>query len=130
MTDRLAEATPALFEEVRRSIARRARNQKAPHHCIAAVEAACRLPIKDGLAEERRLFGELENAEEAKALRYAFFAEREVARLPHLPKDLALPEIRSVAVVGAGTMGGGIAMRLAAHGLPVRLLDASGEMLA
>jgi len=129
MTGRLAEATPAMFEEMRRSIARRARNQKAPYHCIAAVEAATRLPFKDGIAEERRLFNELENADEAKALRYAFFAEREVAKLPHLPKDLRLPEIRTMAVVGAGTMGGGIAMGFADAGIPVKLMDATAEGL-
>jgi 3-hydroxyacyl-CoA dehydrogenase len=76
------------------------------------------------------LFEELENADEARALRYAFFAEREVAKIPGLPKDLPLPEIRSAAVVGAGTMGGGIAMSLADHGIPVKLLDASPEALA
>ena len=129
MTGRLAEATPALFEEMRKSIARKARNQKAPYHCIAAVEAATRLAFAEGIAEERRLFNELENAEEAKALRYAFFAEREVAKLPHLPKDLEIPEIRTIAVVGAGTMGGGIAMSFADAGYPVKLMDANAEGL-
>ena len=129
MTERLAEATPALFEEMRRSIARKARNQKAPYNCIAAVEAAIRLPFAEGIAEERRLFNELENADEAKALRYAFFAEREVAKLPHLPKDLEIPEIRTIAVVGAGTMGGGIAMSFADAGYPVKLMDANAEGL-
>jgi 3-hydroxyacyl-CoA dehydrogenase len=81
------------------------------------------------VAEERRLFNELENADEAKALRYAFFAEREVAKLPHLPKDMTLPEIRTMAVVGAGTMGGGIAMGFADVGIPVKLMDASAEGL-
>ena len=127
--ERLAEATPAMFEEMRKSIARKARNQKAPYHCIAAVEAATKLPFKEGVAEERRLFNELENADEAKALRYAFFAEREVAKLPHLPKDLVLPEIRTMAVVGAGTMGGGIAMGFADVGIPVKLMDATPEGL-
>jgi 3-hydroxyacyl-CoA dehydrogenase len=129
MTERLAEATPAMFEEMRKSIARRARNQKAPYHCIAAVEAATRLPFAEGIAEERRLFNELENADEAKALRYAFFAEREVAKLPQLPKDLSPPEIRTIAVVGAGTMGGGIAMGFADAGIPVTLMDATPEGL-
>ncbi len=124
-----AAAEPGLFDAARKAIARKARNQKAPYHCIAAVEAATRLPTAEGLTEERRLFAELENSEEARALRYAFFAEREVARLPHLPKAAATPEIRSIAVVGAGTMGGGIAMSCADAGLPVKLLDASAETL-
>jgi 3-hydroxyacyl-CoA dehydrogenase len=131
-TERLAEAAadPGMFDAMRAAIARKARNQKAPYHCIACVEAAVTQPFEEGLRTERRLFEELENADEARALRYAFFAEREVAKIPGLPKDLPLPEIRSAAVVGAGTMGGGIAMSLADHGIPVKLLDASPEALA
>ena len=125
-----AAAEPGMFEAMRKSIARRARNQQAPYHCIAAVEAAASQPFAEGMAVEKRLFGELENSEEARALRYAFFAEREVARIPFLPKDLPLPEIRTAAVVGAGTMGGGIAMGFADAGIPVKLLDASAEGLA
>jgi len=129
--DRLAEAArePDLFETVRKSIARKARGQKAPYHSIACVEAAVTMPFDTGIEMERRLFGELENSEEAKALRYAFFAEREVAKIPGLPKDLALPEIKNAAVVGAGTMGGGIAMSFADYGFAVKLLDASPEIL-
>ncbi len=129
--DKLAEAKadPGMFEAMRKSIARKARGQKAPYSCIAAVEAATKLPFAEGIAEERRLFLELVSSEEAKALRYAFFAEREIARIPGLPKDLKLPEIKTMAVVGAGTMGGGIAMSFADVGLPVRLLDASKEVL-
>ena len=87
-------------------------------------------PFDEGIETERRLFAELENSEEAKALRYAFFAEREVAKIPDPAKDLALPEIKTAAVVGAGTMGGGIAMSFADFGFPVKLLDASPEVLA
>ena len=125
-----AAAEPGLFEAMRKSIARRARNQQAPYHCIAAVEAAATLPFAEGMAVEKRLFGELENSEEARALRYAFFAEREVARIPFLPSGLPLPEIRTAAVVGAGTMGGGIAMGFADAGIPVKLLDADADSLA
>jgi 3-hydroxyacyl-CoA dehydrogenase len=131
-SDRLAEAKadPGMFEAVRKAIARKARNQKAPYHSIACVEAAVNQPFDEGINTERRLFAELENSDEAKALRYAFFAEREVAKIPGLPKDLALPEIKTAAVVGAGTMGGGIAMSLADFGFPVKLLDASAQVLA
>jgi 3-hydroxyacyl-CoA dehydrogenase len=130
-TKKLAEAKadPGMFEAMRKSITRKARNQKAPYHCIACVEAAVSQPFEEGIATERRLFAELENSDEAKALRYAFFAEREVAKIPWLPKHLALPEIKTMAVVGAGTMGGGIAMSCADHGLPVKLLDANREVL-
>jgi 3-hydroxyacyl-CoA dehydrogenase len=130
-TDRLAEAKadPGMFDAMRKSIARKARNQKAPYNCIACVEAAVSEPFDEGLKTERRLFAELENADEAKGLRYAFFTEREVAKVPWLPKDLELPEVKTAAVVGAGTMGGGIAMSFADFGFPVKLLDASREVL-
>ena len=129
---KLAEvkANPGMFDAMRKSIARKARNQKAPYHCIACVEAAATKPFEEGIAIERGLFAELENSDEAKALRYAFFAEREVAKIPWLPKDLALPQIKTAAVVGAGTMGGGIAMSFADFGFPVKLVDASPEVLA
>jgi 3-hydroxyacyl-CoA dehydrogenase len=124
-----AQADPGIFDAMRRQIARRARNQKAPYHCIAAVEAACTLPFDDGVRRERELFDELENSDEARALRYAFFAEREVARLPDIPRDIPLRPIKTAAIVGAGTMGGGIAMSFAEFGFPVKLLEASQEAL-
>src|SRR6266481_1874277 len=113
-----AKADPGIFEAMRKSIARRARNQKAPYHCIAAVEASCNLPFDD-----------LENSAEARALRYAFFAEREVAKLPDIPRETPLRPIETAAIVGAGTMGGGIAMSVAEFGFPVKLLEASQEAL-
>src|ERR1700731_2786724 len=129
--DKLAEAKadPGIFEAMRKSIARRARNQKAPYNCIAAVEAACTMPFEDGISRERELFDELENSAEARALRYAFFAEREVAKLPDIPRDTPLRPIRTAAIVGAGTMGGGISMSFAEFGFPVKLLEASQEAL-
>jgi 3-hydroxyacyl-CoA dehydrogenase len=120
---------PGIFDAMRRSIARRARNQKAPYHCIAAVEAACSLPFNEGCRREADLFKELENSDEARALRYAFFAEREVARLPDLPANTPVREFNNVAVIGAGTMGGGIAMSFADHGFPVKIIDATPEAL-
>jgi 3-hydroxyacyl-CoA dehydrogenase len=130
--DRLAEgkANPGMFEAMRKSIARKARNQKAPYNCIAAVEAATTAQsFEAGLETERLLFSELENSGEAKALRYAFFAEREVAKIPGAPKDYKPPRVKTAAVVGAGTMGGGIAMSFADHGIPVKILDATRDVL-
>src|SRR5712692_1532910 len=124
-----AKADPGLFEAMRKSIARRARNQKAPYHCIAAVEAACTMPFDHGVRRERELFDELENSAEARALRYAFFAEREVAKLPDIPRDTPLRPIETAAIIGAGTMGGGIAMSFAEFGFPVKLLELSQEAL-
>ncbi|HUS98543.1 MAG TPA: enoyl-CoA hydratase-related protein, partial [Hyphomicrobiaceae bacterium] len=111
-TDKLQNVDPAIFEAKAKSIARRTRGQPAPGKAIEAVKATLSLPFDDGIALERRLFEELVATEEAEAMRYAFFSEREIARVPHLPRDLKLPEIKSVAVIGAGTMGGGIAMSM------------------
>lgn len=132
LTAKLAEAKsdPGMFDAARKAYARKMRGQPAPEKCIQAVEAACTQPFDDGIATERRLFSELENSPEAQALRYAFFSEREINRIPNLPKDLKLPHIKTMAVVGAGTMGGGIAMSFADAGMPVKLLDASPEVLA
>ncbi len=118
-----------MFEAMRKSIAKKARNQKAPYHAIAAVEAATTQPFAEGIKTEQRLFAELENADEARALRYAFFAEREVAKVPGAPKDFKPPSVKSAAVIGAGTMGGGIAMSFADAGIPVKVLEASREAL-
>src|SRR5712671_2758436 len=97
--EKLAEGTPALFEATRKAIARRARNQRAPYACIEAVEAATTLPFDEGCALERKLFNEQVNSEEAKALRYAFFAEREVRKLPHIPETTPLRPTDTAAVI-------------------------------
>jgi len=127
--DKEAKAEPGIFDAMRKSIARKARNQMAPYHCIAAVEAACTLPFDQGIEREAELFAELENADEAKALRYAFFAEREVAKLPDLPSGVAARDFAAPAVIGAGTMGGGIAMSFADFGYDVKIIDATREAL-
>jgi 3-hydroxyacyl-CoA dehydrogenase len=129
--EKLAEAKsdPGMFEAMRRQIARRARGQKAPYHCIVAVEAASTMAFDDGVRRERELFDELENSPEARALRYAFFAEREVARLPDIPRDTPLRPIKTAAIIGAGTMGGGISMSFAEFGFPVKLLEVNREAL-
>ncbi|HEY1413254.1 MAG TPA: 3-hydroxyacyl-CoA dehydrogenase NAD-binding domain-containing protein, partial [Rhodopila sp.] len=127
--DKSVTADPAIFDAMRKSIARKARNQKAPYHCIAAVEAACTLSFDDGVRRESELFVELETSDEAKALRYAFFAEREVAKLPDLPTTTRPHDVTAPAVIGAGTMGGGIAMSFADFGYDVKIMDATQEAL-
>jgi 3-hydroxyacyl-CoA dehydrogenase len=127
--EKLAEGTPALFEAARKAIARRARNQRAPYACIEAVEAASALPFDEGCALERKLFDQQVASDESRALRYAFFAEREVAKLPHIPRDTQLRPTDNPAVVGAGTMGGGIAMSFADFGYDVKITDATPEAL-
>jgi 3-hydroxyacyl-CoA dehydrogenase len=121
---------PGLFDATRKAIARRARNQKAPYRCIEAVEAACTLPFDAGIAREAEFFAELENSNEARALRYAFFAEREVAKLPDMPAGTQPRDFDAPAVIGAGTMGGGIAMSFADFGYDVKIMDATEEALA
>ncbi len=125
MEDKLAEAKedPGMFDAMRKRIARRARNQTAPYHCIKCVEAAVELPFEEGIRRERELFQELVNSDEARALRYAFFAERKVRDIPDIDKDTPRAEVGSVAVIGGGTMGTGIAMACADAGLAVRLLE-------
>jgi 3-hydroxyacyl-CoA dehydrogenase len=122
-------ADPGIFDAMRKSIARRARNQKAPYYCIDAVEAATALPFDEGCRREADLFKELEDSAEARALRYAFFIEREVTRLPDIPANTPVRDFTNAAVVGAGTMGGGIAMSFADSGYPVKILDATQEAL-
>jgi 3-hydroxyacyl-CoA dehydrogenase len=95
----------------------------APAKCADAVEAALTLPFDEGVKFERRAFDELIETVESKALRHAFFGERAVARIPDIPEDTQMLEIKSAAVIGAGTMGGGIAMALANSGIPVRILE-------
>jgi 3-hydroxyacyl-CoA dehydrogenase len=127
--DKTVSADPGIFDAMRKSIARKARNQTAPYHCITAVEAACALPFDDGIRREAELFAELESSDEAKALRYAFFAEREVAKLPDLAAGVAPFDFSAPAVIGAGTMGGGIAMSFADFGYDVKIMDATREEL-
>ncbi len=131
MNGKLAEARANgdIFAAKKKEIARRARNQIAPYNCIAAVQAACDLPFDQGLLRERELFNELENSDESKALRYAFFAERAAQKLPDVPKGTPIRKIETAAVIGAGTMGGGIAMCFADAGIPVKVLEASQEAL-
>ena len=101
----------------------------APLKCVDAVGAAVTQPFADGLKFERKLFLELVQGPESKALRHAFFAERAAAKIPGVGKDTPVREIRSAAVVGAGTMGGGIAMNFANAGIPVTILETGQEAL-
>ena len=118
-----------LFSNFEKSIARKQRGFKAPFHCIKAVQAAVELPFDEGMKRERELFGELLVSPESRAQRHVFFAEREVAKVPGLAKDTPKREINQVAVIGAGTMGGGIAMNFANAGIPVKILEVKEEAL-
>jgi len=125
----VAPVAADFFANYEAGIARRLRGFKAPFHIIKAVEAAATLPFAEGMKREAKLFQELMSSSESRAQRHVFFAEREVAKVPGLPKDVAQREIRSAAVIGAGTMGGGIAMNFANAGIPVTLLELNREAL-
>ena len=101
----------------------------APLKCVEAVAAAVTQKFDDGLKTERDLFLELVQTNESKALRHAFFAERAASKIPDVPSDTPMREIKSAAVIGAGTMGGGIAMNFANAGIPVKILEMKQEAL-
>ncbi|HCR79925.1 MAG TPA: 3-hydroxyacyl-CoA dehydrogenase, partial [Alcanivorax sp.] len=94
-----------------------------------AVQAAVELPFDEGMKRERELFAELLVSPESRAQRHVFFAEREVAKVPGLPKDTAKRDVKSAAIIGAGTMGGGIAMNFANAGIPVKILEVKEDAL-
>ncbi len=124
-----AKDDPGMFDAMRKKIARRARNQVAPYQCIKCVEAAVELPLAEGLERERTLFEEISQGEETKALKHVFWAEREALKVPDVPRDTPAADIRSGAVIGAGTMGGGIAMCFANVGIPVKILEKDQDAL-
>lgn len=124
-----ARGKPEIFAEFRRANARAFRTFKAPENIIKAVEAAVELPFDEGLKRERELFQELHDSTESAAQRYVFFAERETAKIPDVPKDTPKLPVRKVGVIGAGTMGGGIAMNYLNAGLPVTIVEAKQDAL-
>ena len=124
-----ARGKPEVFAAFRKSVARQTRGFRAPENCIKAVEAAVALPFAQGLVRERELFAELMSSAESKAQRYFFFAEREAAKIPDVPADTPTRDIRKAAVLGAGTMGGGIAMNFANAGIPVTVVEVGREAL-
>jgi 3-hydroxyacyl-CoA dehydrogenase len=129
--DKLVEAreNPAIFDEFRASIARKTRNFLAPEYNVQCVEAAVNLSFDDGIKRERELFTELMNGTQSAAQRYYFFAERQAAKIPDVPKDTPQIEVNSVGILGAGTMGGGIAMNFANAGIPVTIVEQTDEAL-
>jgi 3-hydroxyacyl-CoA dehydrogenase len=131
LVDYIADAKghPEIFDDFRKSIARRARGFDAPYACIDAVQAAVEMPFEDGLAREREIFERCLEAPQSKAQRHVFFAEREVAKIVDVPADTPTKSIASAAVIGCGTMGGGIAMNFANAGIPVTVVETSAEGL-
>jgi 3-hydroxyacyl-CoA dehydrogenase len=129
--DKVAEArgNAALFAEYRSAVAKRARGQVSPLRCVDAVEAAATLPFDDGLKREREIFQELVTSTQSRALVHAFFAEREAMSIPDVPASTPARAIKTAAVIGAGTMGGGIAMNFANAGIPATVVETTADAL-
>ena len=124
-----AERKPQLFNNFRKSIARKSRGFKAPEAIIQAVEGAVHLPFDEAMKKEGELFKQCHDSAESEAQRYFFFVERLANKIPDIPKDTPTREIKTVGILGAGTMGGGIAMNFANVGIPVKIVEASQDRL-
>ena len=132
LTDKVAadRADPEIFERFRAKVARKTRGFLAPEYNIRCIEAAVNLDdFEAGIARERELFTELVSGTQSAAQRYYFFAEREAAKVPDVPRDTPQLDIRTAGVLGAGTMGGGIAMNFANAGIPVTVVERDQESL-
>ncbi len=119
----------AYFRFARNTVGAKTTNFPAPRKCIDAIAAAVALPFEEGLRVERELFQQLLHSPESRALRHAFFGERAAAKIADVPAGTPTRDVASVAVVGAGTMGGGIAMNFLNVGLPVTILEATQAAL-
>ncbi len=124
-----ARSKPEVFAEFRKANAKKFRGFEAPESIIRCVEAAVNLPFDEGMAFERSLFLELVASSQSAAQRYVFFAERAVWKLPDVPDDTPVLPAARVGIVGAGTMGGGIAMNFLNIGLPVTIVETRQDAL-
>jgi len=124
-----ADENARIFAAARENARKKQRGMSAPLAAIDAVEAATKLPFEEGAKLERKLFLDCLFSDQSKALIHVFFGEREVAKIPDIPKETPLIPVNTAAVVGAGTMGGGIAMVLANAGIPVLLKEADQAAL-
>ena len=118
------------FNELAGTLTKRARGLDAPAACIRAVRAATSLPFDEGASLERNLFMELVRSDQSKAQRHIFFAERSARKVPDMPAEVKPRKVDRVAVIGAGTMGGGIAMSFANTGILVSVIETSDDALA
>jgi 3-hydroxyacyl-CoA dehydrogenase len=124
-----ARAQPELLEAARVRVVKRARAAEAPLRAWTAVKAAIELPFEEGLRRERELFAEALASPESAAMRHVFFAERAAAKVPDIAGDTPVAPVARAAVIGAGTMGAGIAMVFASAGIPVALIDRDQPLL-
>ena len=120
---------PDIFDEFRAKHGRRMRGFDAPNAAIEAVKAAGELPYADGVKKERELFMKLMTGTQSAAMRHYFFAERAANKIDDVPSDTPLIPVNKVGIIGAGTMGGGIAMNFLSAGIPVTILEMKQEAL-
>ena len=123
------DVDPDLFEKTRTGIARKTRGLMSPEKIIRCVELSTQVGFDEGLKAERELFVECKDSPQSDGLRHAFFAERAVSKVPGIGKDTAVTAISAVAILGAGTMGAGIAYNCLTAGYAVHLLDNNEEGL-
>jgi 3-hydroxyacyl-CoA dehydrogenase len=128
-TAALSGDAAAFFKAAKDRVAKQTRGYPAPPKIVACIEAAVTMPFDEGRKFERARFEELVVTAESKAMRHAFFGERAVEKIPDVPKDTPTIDVKSAAIIGAGTMGGGIAMAFANAGIAVKLLDVQQEAL-
>jgi len=121
---------PGIFDQYRKNFEKRARGLIAPFKCVDCVEYCVTQNFDEGMRLERERFSECLNSSQSKGQRHMFFAEREVSKIPDVPKDTPIRSIETVGVIGAGTMGGGIAMNFANAGIPVTIIEATQDALA
>jgi len=124
-----AKADRSIFTNAVQALTKKARGLEAPFAAADAVGAAIDLPFDEGLKKEREGFVKLVTGEQSKAQRYAFFSEREAAKIAGVPEGTKPRKVERVAIIGAGTMGGGIAMSFANAGIPVTLIETGDEQL-
>ena len=129
LSDKVTGVDLAIFDAARKQASKERRGFEAPQRCIDCVEAACTLPFDEGLAKEQELFRQVLTSDQSAAQRHIFFAERAAAKVNDMPKDTKPLAIKKVGIIGAGTMGGGIAMNFVNAGIPVTILETSQEFL-
>ena len=124
-----ARANRGVFEAFRKEIARKTRRFEAPAKNVDLIEATLDLSFDEGLKREGEVFQGLMSGRQSEAQRYYFFSEREAAKVPDIPRDTPLREVKTVGILGAGTMGGGIAMNFLNAGIPVKIVERDQEAL-
>ena len=129
MSARVDGDVKTFFAQAREQVAKASRGYPAPLEIVACVETACTRPFDEGRKFERERFAVLVETGESKALRHMFFAERQTTKIPDVPEDTPTRPVKSAAVIGAGTMGGGIAMSLVNAGIPTTIIEVQQEAL-